>query len=103
MSAETMWIAELETRHTNSRGFGKTPEEAVASLVALWRDEWAKQSGADPDYLSDCRDDLTVSPFEPGKAYLIGTGDDLWHKNLLTGSDPRFDDILAPSGLKPSR
>lgn len=96
-----MWIAEIETRHTKSRGFGASPEEAVQALVDLWRDKWVPQSEADPDYLHEYRDDISVNPFALGTAYLIGPGDDLWHKKGVRGSDSRFDGLLAPLSPAP--
>lgn len=97
MTAGKLWIAEFETRSTHSRGFGSTPEEALSALVELWRAEWSPMSGADPEYPVEYRGDIAISAFEPGKAYLIGSGDALWHREVLNGSDSRFDLFFAPS------
>jgi len=103
MSEDRMWIAEFESTNTRARGFGHSPEEAVSSLATIWRDRWAAMSGADPDYLFEYRDDIVVSALEPGKAYLIGVSDALWHEEVLTGSDSRFDSALASPTASPSR
>lgn len=93
---KNLWIAELETRHTKSRGFGETPEAAVQAMLDMWRDKWVPQSDADPDYPIEIRDEIEVSQFRIGEAYLLGPTDHLWHKTLYRGSDSRFDSILVP-------
>lgn len=103
MSEDRLWIAEFESTNTRARGFGRSPEEAVSALAAIWRERWAPMSGADPDYVAEYRDDIVVSALEPGKAYLIGVSDALWHEEVLTGSDARFDAALADSAISPSR
>lgn len=98
---DNFWIAEIETRHTSSRAFGSTPEHAVEALLELWRDDWASRSGADPDYLVEYRDDIEVSAFQLGGAYLKGGDDNSWHKEVIRGSDQRFDRILTSANPKP--
>jgi len=94
--SDQLWIAEFETTNTRSRGFGSTPEEAMFSLVDVWRDKWCPASGASPDYIAEYREDITVQPFELGRGYLIGTTDEYWHAGI-NGSDPRFDEALLRS------
>ena len=93
--ADTLWIAEVETRNTSSRAFGATPEQAVEALMALWREDYAPRSGASPDFLAECREDISVSAFEVGKGYLKGMDDFSWHDKVLNGSDTRFDALIA--------
>lgn len=92
-----LWIADFETPNSVSRAFGNTPEEAVTKLVELWKNEHAPMAGADEDYITEFREEVTVSPFEVGKAYLKGVTDSLWHDNVLSGADSRFDDVFEAS------
>lgn len=90
----TIFVAELETRHTNSHGYGETPHQALEALLRCWRDEYAPMSGADPDYPEEIRDDIAVYEVELGKGYVIGTGDDLTRPVAARGSNSMFDGVF---------
>jgi hypothetical protein len=67
----TMILAEFETPRTTIRAFGETPEECNSLLHEAWV-QYAKTSGADPDYLSDYIDggvNYFEVVIEPGMAF----------------------------------
>jgi hypothetical protein len=95
-----IFVAELETRSTLCHGFGSDPVEAVAALVARWRDDWCPRMGADPALVSDFRGDISVSEAELGKGYVSGSNDFMARPTVARGDAPEFDAVFAPS---PSR
>lgn len=95
--AAILWLAEFETRNTNSRAVSTTPEDAVEKLVFLWKNEYAPQFKAEPDLIDEYREEIKVAQLEVGKAYIIGATDSLWHGVTYRGDDSRFDDIFEAS------
>lgn len=106
MSSKTsIFVAKFESPSTEQLAFGSTPEEAMEAMVKLWINDYCPKTKAEPDYLHQYREEITVAKADLGKGYLIGSFDDLWFDESLNGDDPRFDDVFqkyAPeNGMKP--
>ena len=87
------WIASMETPHTNSMGFGTTPEQALASFVEMWVEKYCPVADADVGYLWEYKEDITIGKATTGSAVMLSGGDDLWFKDVVKGDDPK----LAPT------
>lgn len=92
--SQGLWMSEFDTSSTRSHALGNSPEEAVMALKDVWK-KHCKISGAAPSYLEEYRDDIKVYPIHPGIGYLIGDTDILWHEDLITGDDSRFDQVFS--------
>jgi hypothetical protein len=86
-----IYVAEMETRHTNSHGYGETPTEALGALLQRWREDFVPVSGADPDYPEEIREEIGIFEVELGKGYVLATGDDLARPRVANGDHPMFD------------
>lgn len=94
----SFWIASMETPHTNSMGFGTTPEQALQALVETWVEKHCPVADADVGYPWEYKDDITIGKATTGSAVLLSGGDDLWFKETINGGDPRLEstlDVLA--------
>jgi hypothetical protein len=74
----------------DAHGFGATPEAAMQSLVASWSALESREDGNISD-LSEFRESISVRSAEMGKGYAKGVGDTGWYKDVILGSDERFD------------
>ena len=63
---DVMYMAEWDSRNFNWRGFGDTPEHALASLANKW-ENWVKQTGATIP-LDEVLDDASVHEIISGGA-----------------------------------
>ena len=104
-----LWIAKFEFPSGEAEAFGHSPEEAVSGLVDAWR-QHADISGAAPEYLADCRDEVHVRRVSLGAGYVKGVTDGLWFDDAgpdgepasLSGADSRFDGAFGEKSPKPS-
>lgn len=97
-----IYVAEMETRHTHSHGYGETPTAALGALLRRWREDYAPMSDADPDYPEEIREDIGVFEVELGKGYVIATGDDLARPRIANGDHPMFDEVFESFRSTPS-
>jgi hypothetical protein len=98
-ASDALWIAEIEFPNADARAFGKTPEDAVKALIASWT-KYAKMAQADPELIIECRDEVTINRCDPGRGYVIGGTDHLWHDVTVNSNDARFDDLFEPKRTK---
>jgi hypothetical protein len=97
-----IYVAEMETRHTFSHGYGETATEALRALLQRWREDYVPESGADPDYPEEIREDIGVFHVELGKGYVMGTGDDLGRPRVANGDAAMFDEVFESFRSSPA-
>jgi hypothetical protein len=63
--------ATFNTPRWSFEAYGSTPPQALLALQIGW-DEHARQTEADPNYLNEYRDDISVTTVEVGGCYRDG-------------------------------
>jgi hypothetical protein len=90
----TLWLAQvhLDRMGAEARGVGCTPAEAVESLGAAWI-AYCERTGDYParllaDECGDDMEDVELVALDPGRGYVLGGTDAMWHDRKATTDDP---------------
>ena len=95
------FVAEIQTRHTSSHAYGEYPADAVEALVRRWKEDYAPHSHADPEHLSELREEMEIFQVELGKGYVIGPTDAFARELVARGDHPMFDEAFAVQASAP--
>lgn len=93
-----IWFAEAALGDHTVHGFGLTPERAMQTLVDSWTAH-AGRENEDVSLIARYRDSIAVNPAQLDKGFAKGMGDSHWYQGGLSGTDERFDEILAKVAL----
>jgi hypothetical protein len=90
-----LFVASVDTRRTQSVGFGKSAEEAVQVLLARWRLDYAPEADADEGYLAEIREDMSIFGVKLGGGYIDNPENPTLARPLsMKGDDPRLDAVF---------
>jgi hypothetical protein len=93
--ARPLFVAGINTRSTQSLGFGGTAEEAVQVLLARWRLDYAPEADADEGYLAEIREDMSIFEVDLGQGYIDNPENPALARPLsMRGDDPRLDAVF---------
>lgn len=92
-----IFAAEYETMITKAEAFGKSPEDALKTLIDRWRSNLASEAGLAPEILERNRDEIRIFQFEVGTAYLRGANEHVDRPFVGLGSERKYDRLFVSS------